>query len=126
MVERARIRVLDAEPRGRWERRKQPARDGAVDAARDELRFDASRPHLVELVEGHERGAVPPRLHASSVEEARQHLAMIETDEEVAEPEPREHVTHGGAQLHLDDRRRGTHHVDVALVELAEAALLRT
>ena len=42
-----------------------------------------------------------------------------------AKPSVVEHVADGGAQLRLGDRRRRADGVDVALVELAEAALAR-
>jgi hypothetical protein len=58
--------------------------------------------------------------HARRVEQARQHAAVIDLDDEVAESQPQQDVRHCRAQLGLDDHRARPDHVDVTLIELAE------
>ena len=81
---------------------------------------------LVELVERDERVAVlrgrARRRPSSSAASSRRWFSRID---EVAEPERRQHVADRGQQLGLDDRRRRSDRVDVALVELAEPAARR-
>src|SRR5437773_6686714 len=47
---------------------------------------------------------------------------MVETDLEIVEPELDQDIRHRGAQFRFDHRRRRAERIDVALIELAEAA----
>ena len=80
---------------------------------------------LVGFVERDEGRAVQRRRHAGRVEHAGEELPMIQTHREVGEAQAAEHLSPGREQLGLDGHRGRAGGIDVALVELAEAALLR-
>src|SRR5262249_52055131 len=80
---------------------------------------------LVELVDGHERGIMQTRRHLEAVEQGTQELPVIQSDPEVAESECVQYLGDGDQDLRLDDWRRRSDRVDVALIELAKAAARR-
>ena len=85
-----------------------------------------SRADLVQLVERDQRVAVQRRRHAGGVEQRRQQLAMIQPDRRSRRTRASRSTSLTAAQqLRLDDRRRRADRVDVALIELAEAAARR-
>ena len=91
-----------------------------------ELRRHAVASNLVELVDRHERLIVQRRGHAEALEHAAQEAPVIEPNDEVAEPQPTEHIADRGADFGFDHRRSRADGVDVALIELAEPAAGRT
>ncbi len=93
--------------------------------ARPEFRGDAVRPDLVQLVQGHERVVVQARGHAARVQQRAQHTAMVQPERVLGEAEPGQHVACRPQEFRLHHHRPGPDGVHVALVELAEAALLR-
>ena len=62
------------------------------------------------------------RRHATRVQDARENLPVIDPQHKIFEPERDQRVRHRGAQFCLHDRRCRSEGVDIALVELAEAA----
>ncbi len=69
--------------------------------------------------------AAPARCPPSSMH-AGQQLPVVQLNGEVAEPELDQDFAHGREHLDFDDRRPRSDGIDVALVELAEAAARRT
>ena len=63
--------------------------------------------------------------NAEALEHAPEQHAVVETHHEVGEAERAQHVAHRRAHLRFDDRRARTDRVDVALIELTEAATRR-
>ena len=99
--------------------------DSCSDAAPGHVGHDRVAADLVGLVERDERRPVQRGGHTGGIEHRREQLAVIQPDGEVGEAQPGQHVGAGGEQLRLDRHRRRAGGVDVALVELAEASLLR-
>src|SRR6185312_3214511 len=73
---------------------------------------------LVQFVERDQRVVVLRRLNPGGVQEAGQHAAMIQPDGETFEAETRENVAHRREYFCFNQRRVGTHRIDVALIEL--------
>ncbi len=85
----------------------------------------ASRPILSALSSATSAAPCSSPGHAGHVEDRRQQLPMVQADGEIGEAEASQHVGAGREQFGLDRHRRRADGIDVALVELAEAALLR-
>ncbi len=66
------------------------------------------------------------RIDSCVGEHGAQQTAMIQSNPEVLESEALQHFGRGTEQLGLDDQRRRSDGVDIALVKLAEATLLRS
>ena len=62
---------------------------------------------------------------ARAREHRRQQLAMVDADDEIIESKFDERIRHRPAQLRLHGGRRRAERIDVALIELAEAAARR-
>ena len=90
-----------------------------------ELLADAVDADLVGLVHDDQRHAVKFRRNSRVREHRVQKLPVIDDNLEVLEAQVDEHVGRGREQFGFDGHRRRSDRVDVALVELAEAALLR-
>ena len=80
---------------------------------------------LVELVDGDERRILLASWHGCGVEHRKQHAPVVHTDERAVETESPERVAGRRQQLELGADAGFAEDVDVALHELAEAALLR-
>ncbi len=102
------------------DRRQDPGRERRL--TRRQFLLDARAANLVELVERHERRLVLRFRHTASLEQRAQHDAVIETHDEVLEPESVQHLGDRRQDVRLDERRGRAEGVDVALVELAEPA----
>ncbi len=101
-----------------------PAR-GFGDPARHQLLRDAVVADLVQLVHRHQRLVVKRGVDAEAVEHPAQQPSVVQAQNEVAESKGAQHVADRRAHFDLDDRRGRPDRVDVALVELAEAAARR-
>ena len=89
-------------------------------AAGGQLLPDAVRADLVEFVECHQGVTVLCRRNARRLEQRRQHPPVVQPDGEIVEPECRQDLADGAEDVCVDDRRRRSHRVDVALIELPE------
>src|SRR5687768_3966709 len=78
--------------------------------------------NLVDLVDRGQHIAVTIRRDRNLVQPRGNELPVIDTDHEIVESERRQDLRHRGDLLGFDNRRSRSHAVDVALVELAEAA----
>src|SRR5712692_7377056 len=91
-----------------------------LDVAGREFRRYTGLSDLVELVQRDEGRFVLTRLDAGDLEQPRQHLAVIHQDLEIGEAQVLEHLADRRDLLGLDNRRRGTDRIDIALIELAK------
>ena len=112
----------------RGEQVEEPGRDGRL-----ELRFggqpalDLGSRQLAEAVDLVEHGRVGCLLDAETLEEPAQELAVVDADRERAERQLAKHAVDDRGDLRVIGERQRVlrDHVDVALVELAIASLLR-
>ena len=79
----------------------------------------------VELVERDEEAGLRRLRKAAVARDELEQAPVVDPHGEARQPEPRQGVGGGEDQLDLDERRGQPQHVDVALGELPEAALLR-
>src|SRR4029453_18712486 len=80
---------------------------------------------LVQLVDRYQSRFVQFAGNPGAIEQAPQNLAVIQADSKILEAELLENIAHCRQLLDLDDRRRRSDCIDVALVELAESASRR-
>ena len=103
----------------------QRRRDAVGEPLLSQLLANAVDANLVGLVHDDQGRAVQLRRHAGVRQHRIQQLAVIDDDLEVLEAKLQQHVGGRRQDLCLDGHRRRADRVDVALIELAEAALLR-
>ena len=96
-----------------------------ADSARPQFSANPLAPDLVQLVDRDERLVVETCRHSERLQHAAQQTAMVDANDEVGEPELPQHVAHGATDFRLDNRRGRADGVDVALIELTEAAARR-
>ncbi len=105
--------------------REQPRRRGGLDALPHELLPHRVRALLVELVDADDGGVDARVADARAADQEMQERSRVDADAEPAKAELRERGGGREDHLRLDRHRRRAQHVDVALHELAEAAVLR-
>src|SRR6185369_11241720 len=104
------------------EERQGRLRGGVAHAPREQFLQHAVGADLIELVQRNQGLRVKRFRNAGALEQRRERSPVIQTDFKTLEAKPAKDVAGRREEFGLDDRRRRTDRVDIALVELAKAA----